>query len=449
MALTGLQIFKLLPNTNCKECGFQTCLAFAMKLAARQVELDLCPHASEEAKEILGASAAPPIRPVRVGTGPREVTLGEETVLFRHEKTFYHATAIALTVSDRMSQDEIARKISEANRISFDRAGETLTVNLLAITPESGDGEQFAEVALKISDGSGFPLILRSEDPDLLKPALEACAMRRPLLYAATEENWEAMAELGTSFNVPLVVRAHGPLHHLHELAAKVRGRGVEDLVLEPEAGTLVQSLENQTLIRRAALEQSDKDFGLPTLTTLGSRDADPLGVGAAATLAICKYSSILVLDRYEPWMFLPLLTLRQNIYTDPQKPLQVDPGIYTIGEPGPDSPVALTTNFSLTYFIVSTEMEGSTFPGYLVILEAEGLSVLTAWSAGKFGGEYVAKALLETGIEEKISHRKVIIPGYIAVIQGEMEEALPGWDVLVGPEEAADIPTYLKEVWR
>jgi acetyl-CoA decarbonylase/synthase complex subunit gamma len=449
MALTGLQIFKLLPNTNCKDCGFQTCLAFAMKLAARQVELDLCPHASDEAKEVLGAAATPPIRGVRIGTGPREVAVGEETVMFRHDKTFYHATAIALSVSDQMSDEDIAARINRAKDISFDRAGETLAVNLIALKSEGGDANRYADLALRVSDESGFPLILCSEHPEPLKSALDTCAVRRPLIYAATLENWEEMADLARSYKVPLAVRHHGSLAELHDLSAKIRESGVEDLVLEPGAESLSQALEYQTAIRRAALEQSDKDFGFPTLVRLGGDGESALTTAAAASLGICKYASIMILDTDEPWMFLPLLALRQNIYTDPQKPLQVDPGIYPIGEPGPDSPIAVTTNFSLTYFIVSTEMEGSGAPGWLAVVEAEGLSVLTAWSAGKFGGELVGKRLLEMGIEDKVSHRKVIIPGYIAVIQGEMEDAMPGWEIMVGPEEAGDIPAYLKEVWR
>jgi len=448
MALTGLQIFKLLPNTNCKDCGFQTCLAFAMKLAARQVELDLCPHASDEAKEVLGAAATPPIRLVRIGTGPKEVAVGEETVLFRHDKTFYHHTALALTVGDQMPEADLARRISETEAVCFDRAGETLSLDLVALRCESGNANHYAETARRLSDESGFPLILHSENPEILRAALEACAVRRPLIYAATGGNWEGMAELARSFKVPLVVRHDGSLSELHDLAAKIRETGVEDLVLEPGAKTLREALENQTVIRRAALEQSDKDFGLPTLMTVGGGGASPQAGAAAATLGICKYASIVILEGDEPWMFLPLLALRQNIYTDPQKPLQVDPGIYPIGEPGPDSPLALTTNFSLTYFIVSTEMEGSGVPGWLSVVEAEGLSVLTAWSAGKFGGEFVGKKLLEMGIEDKVSHRKVIIPGYIAVIQGELEDTLPGWEILVGPEEAGDFPAYLKQVW-
>ncbi len=449
MALTGLQIFKLLPNTNCKDCGFQTCLAFAMKLAARQVELDLCPHASDEAKEILGAAATPPIRLVRIGTGPKEVAVGEETVLFRHDKTFYHSTGIALSIDDALSDEDLAKRVADAEGISFDRAGETLAVDLIALTAGSGDAHRYADVARRVSDESGFPLILCSDDPEILGPALEACAVRRPLISAATEENWERTAELARSFKVPLAVRHHGSLAELHNLAARIQEAGVEDLVLDPGAKTTAEMLRNQTAIRRAALELSDKDFGFPTLVTLGRDGKVLFSTAAAATLAICKYASIVILEKYEPWMFLPLLGLRQNIYTDPQKPLQVDPGIYPIGEPGPDSPLALTTNFSLTYFIVSTEMEGSGVPGWLAVVEAEGLSVLTAWSAGKFGGEYVGKKLLEMGIAEKVSHRKIIIPGYVAVIQGEIEDAMPGWEILVGPEEAGDIPAYLKQVWK
>jgi len=448
MALTGLQILKLLPNTNCKECGFQTCLAFAMKLAARQVELDLCPHASEEAKAVLGAAASPPIRPVTIGTGPRKVTVGEETVLFRHEKTFVHPTAVALAVGDGISAEELDRRLAEAEAIEFNRAGETLRIDLVALTPETGSAQTFARFVERVSERTDLPFILRSENPELLGPALEVSAARRPLLHAAGPTQWEPMAEMAKTFGAPLVVRGEGTLGDLHDLAAKVRERGVEDLVIEPHAPTLARALEAQTLIRRAALEHSDKTFGFPTLAVVGGGSGSLLAAGAAAAAAVCKYASIVVLERDERSMFLPLLTLRQNIFTDPQKPLQVDPGIYAIGEPGPDSPVAVTTNFSLTYFIVSTEIEGSGVPAHLVVLEAEGLSILSAWSAGKFGGELVAKRLLESGIEKKISHRRVIIPGYVAVIQGEMEEALGGWEVLVGPEEAADIPGYFKEVW-
>jgi len=446
MALTGLQIFKLLPNTNCKDCGYPTCLAFAMQLAAKKVELDLCPHASEEAKQVLGADATPPVRGVTVGTGPDAVRTGEETVLFRHDKTFLHPAVFALGMGSDLDESGLKKRIQDIHNIEFQRAGEDLKVDMIALLDKNGDPAAFRKACRAIMDETAYPLLLSSEKEEVLRSALEQAAVRRPLIDGASGENWEAFAALAKEFGVPLVVKSPGTLQEQAELVEKIKENGVEDLVIDPGAGRLGALHESNTIIRRAALEDSFKTFGFPILQRLSGDDLYRAGMRAA--LGVCKYSSIILFEDFAPWQFLPLLTLRQNIYTDPQKPLQVEAGIYYVGEPGKDAPVFITTNFSLTYFIVSSEIESTGVPSHLMIVDVEGMSVLTAWSAGKFGGADVAKVVKASDLEARIDHRKVIIPGYVSVISGELEDELSGWEVMVGPQEASDIGSYLKEIW-
>ena len=446
MALTGLQIFKLLPNTNCGDCGVPTCLAFAMKLAAKRAELSKCPHASDEAKTALGEASTPPIRKVTIGTGESAATIGEELVMFRHDKTFYHKTVIAplLHNNNNNAVDE-AKTLSS---IVIERAGEVLKIDAIALQQSGDDGELFASTAQAISSETGLPLILISGDPDGMKKALDLVAGTRPLLYPEGDACLDAMAALAKEKGVPIVVAGPAGLEELAEKVRKVKAGGVEDIVLNPSSKGLAGSLRDQTLIRRAALQADVKDLGYPTISGALSGGDSSCTSSIASIAAICKYSSILVVEDFQPWQFLPLLTLRQNIYTDPQKPLQVEPKIYPIREPDESSPLLVTTNFSLTYFMVSTEIEGSEVPSHLLITEAEGQSVLTAWAAGKFTPEIIAKAVMESKIEEKLKHRKLIIPGYVAMLSGELEENLAGWRVYVGPQESADIPAYLREEW-
>ena len=446
MALTGLQIYKLLPQTNCKECGYPTCLAFAMKLAAKQVALDLCPYASDEAKETLGAASVPPIRKVVIGKKDHKVTLGEEVVLFRHDKTFYHATALALGIGDDLPENRFGNAVQSISNASYERAGETIAVSMIALLDKSADTANYAAKAKYIAGNCPLPIALVSEDPERAGAAAEAIADAGGLLCGAKTDTASAFAEIAKRNKLPIVLRAKS-LEELGSLAEKVASEGVKDILLDPGLSSQADILNHQTQIRRMALERQVEGFGYPSVLSI-PEDKDPYQAALTASLGIAKYAGVVILPNWETWQLLPMLTLRQNIYTDPQKPLQVEAGNYTVGEPDENSPVYVITNFSLTYFMLSSEIDASGEPGYIVIVDAEGMSVLTAWSAGKFGGEQVGKFIKECGIADKIAHRRVIIPGYVAVIKGDVEDSLPGWEVIVGPQEASDLPAFVKEVW-
>jgi len=446
MALSGLAIYKLLPRTNCKECGFPTCLAFAMKLAARQVELDSCPHVSDEAKATLDAASAPPIRLVTVGSNERKIEVGNETVMFRHERTFYHQPGIFYRLGDDGPADAFAASLDEIASYSVERVGMPLTADGVAAENVSGDGAVFAAAVAQAVE-AGLPVVLIADSPEAMQAGLEAAKGTSPLIYAAREDNWEAMAALALRYEAPLVVRSDGDLAALAELTQKLGGKGVKDLVLDPGKRGWADSLAALTQLRRLALKKGMRALGYPIIAFPGegAEDADEEALLAAQYVA--KYAGIIVMDHFDPASLYPLLALRQNIYTDPQKPIQVSPGLYEIGEPRPESPLLVTTNFSLTYYTVAGELEASGMPAWLLIADAEGMSVLTAWAAGKFDAERIAKAVNTMGVLDKVGHKRIIIPGFVATISGDLEDELPGWQIMVGPREAIGIPSYLKQV--
>ena len=445
MALTGLEIFKLLPQTNCGDCGVPTCLAFAMKLAQGGAELTSCPHVSEEATAALGAAAAPPMRAVTVGTGESAFTVGEETVLFRHDKTFVNPSAIGVVVDADAGDDAIGATVAQANASSFERVGQVLRCSFVAIR-SAGDGAGFRAATERVAAATELPLVLMSEDPGEISSALEAVADRKPLIHAATEANADAMIALAKENGCPLAVRAQG-LEAVIALTEKADAAELTDVVIDSAPATPADGLRDRVLARRAALEKEVSALGYPTMTfpgDLASGDARLEAVYAAVDVA--KYGSIIVLSTADPSVMLPLLVLVQNIYTDPQRPMRAEAKIYEFGSPGPDAPLFITTNFSLTYFIVSSEIESAKIPARLGIVESEGLSVLTAWAAGKFVPERIAKFINESGVAEQISHRDIIIPGAVAQISGELEGELEEWNVIVGPYEAAEIPAFAKK---
>jgi len=447
MGLTGIQIFKYLPKTNCGDCKFPTCLAFAMRLAAAQVRLDACPHVSDEAKKILTEVSAPPIRLVKLGAGDRVIELGDETVLFRHEKKFNHPSGLALAIADNLSDQEIEQKALEVNNSTIERVGQCLRVDLICIQEKSGDAGRFAQVAKKIAGLSSAGLILHSLKAEIMKAALAETAARKPLIYAATQENQSQMTALAKEYKTPLAVYSDQGLEALSALTDTITAAGVEDLVLDSGARSSGRMLSDLTQIRRVAIKKKFKSLGYPTIVFPGEGADNSLMEAARAGIGIAKYASLIVLNSINKEMLLPLYTLRQNIFTDPQQPMQVTENLYKVGEPAEDAPLLITTNFSLTYFIVLGEIENSKIPSWLLVADSEGLSVLTAWAADKFNAPKIAKLVKKQNIEEKIKHRKLIIPGYVSVLSGEIEEELPGWKVLVGPREAANIPKYLREL--
>ena len=446
MGLTGIQIFKLLPKTNCGECGVPTCLAFAMNLAAAKAELDSCPYVSAEAREKLSEASAPPIRQVAIGAGVRAFKIGGETVMFRHEKTFYNPTGIAALIKSDMDGGALDRKLKEWNAFQYERVGLNLRPELVALKDVNGNGAAFAAAAKKIAEESEFNLILMTDKADVMKAAVDVCAFKKPLLYAATAQNAEAMAKLAKEKGLPLAVKADG-LQNLIAMSDKLTGMGLKDLVLDSGARDPKQVLQDQVAIRRAPLKAGNRSLGFPTIAfpceMAGNLDVETV----LSAMLIAKYAGIVVLSDFKGESLFPLLLERLNIYTDPQRPMTVTQGIYEIGAPNENSPVCITTNFSLTYFIVSGEIEGSRVPSWLLIMDTEGLSVMTAWAAGKFSGDAVASFVKKSGIADKIAHKKLIIPGYAASISGEMEEELPGWEVMIGPRDASLIPKFLKEM--
>jgi acetyl-CoA decarbonylase/synthase complex subunit gamma len=445
MGLTGIQIFKLLPKTNCKECGVPTCLAFAMNLAAGKAELASCPYVSEEAKAMLSEAAAPPIRPLAIGAGENVVKVGGETVLFRHEKTFVNKPGIAILIRDTLPDTEVNARLKRFKELKYERVGLTLRPELVAIKNESGDPGKFEALAKKVKSETDAALILMSDKVDALTAGVKACADRVPLIYAATDGNSDALANLAKENKCPLAVKAEN-LDALIALSDKLTAAGLKDLVLDSGSRTLRKAFEDQVHIRRAALNQKNRSLGFPTITFPCEMTKDPLKEALIAATFISKYAAIIVLSDFQGEAIFPLLVERLNIYTDPQRPMMMQQGIYPIGTPTEDSPVLITTNFSLTYFIVSGEVESSRVASWLLVMDTEGLSVLTAWAAGKFVGDAIGAFIKKSGIAEKVKHRRVVIPGAVAAVSGDLEEELgKGWEVKIGPREAAHIPAFLK----
>lgn len=447
MALSGLQIYKLLPKTNCKDCGFPTCLAFAMKLAQQGAELSQCPHVSEEAKQALAASARPAMLPVTVGTGERAFTVGNETVMFRHEKTFVNPTAMVVRVKASDAPDAVMETVSKVDSYTAERVGIDMRFNGIAIDSSNGDAGAFASCVQQVAGKTQLPLILMADQPSVMEKGLASVKDRRPIIHAATKSNVGEMAKLAAQYKCPLAVKGE-TLADLAEVAEQAVKAGAQDLVLDPSPKDFGSALTLLTQIRRLALNARQPLFGYPVMALTGPATSSPLEEVALAGQLVAKYANVVVMDHFSPSSAYALLTERMNIYTDPQKPIQVEPGVYPIRDPGKESPVLVTTNFSLTYFSVAGEVEGSGASAWLVICDADGLSVLTAWAAGKFDGERIGKAVKSTAVADKIRHRLLVIPGHVATLSGEVEEELPDWNILVGPRESMDIPNYLKNIW-
>jgi len=443
MPLTGIEIFKLLPKTNCGECGVPTCLAFAMNLAAARAELSACPHVSEEAKAKLQEASAPPIRPVTIGVGDRALKVGGETVMFRHEKRFENPPGLAILIKDTMEDSEIDARLERFN-VQYERVGLTLRPELVAVKDESGDASKFEALASKVKQNSDCSIILMSNNPDILAAGVKACADRRPLIYAATKDNLDSVANLAKENSCPVAAKASG-LEELADLTTKLTEAGINDIVIDSGSRTVRQAFEDQVIIRSAALTKKFRPLGFPTIVFPSEMSDDPMKEAVIASMFMAKYGGIIVLSDFQGESLFPLLVERLNIYTDPQRPLATSQGIYEIGNPDENSPVLITTNFSLTYFIVSGEIESSKVPSHLLVMDTEGLSVMTSWAAGKFVADAIGPFVKKSGIMDRVKHHKLVIPGYAAAESGGLEEELPGWEILVGPRDGSHIPAYLK----
>jgi acetyl-CoA decarbonylase/synthase complex subunit gamma len=442
MALTALDIFKLLPKTNCGDCGVPTCLAFAMKLANKQAELSACPHVTDDAKAQLDASSQPPMRLIKFGTGDNELQIGNETELFRHEKKFFHESKFSLLVEDTWDPGKLESSIEQANKTKFERVGQEMKLNMIAIKSTSENADTFAKAVETVTNKTKLPLILISTKPEVLEPALKQVAANKPLIHGANAQNWEAMAKLASENNCPLAVIAP-TLEELAELTGKVTGAGVQDLVLDFGPKSLGETLVLATIHRRLALKKNFRPLGYPLMVNMEHVTENDAIFAAIASM---KYGGIVVLPNIEPEKMYPLFTLRQNIYTDPQVPIQVKQDLYAINNPTQDSPLLFTTNFSLTYFTVQGDIENSKVPSWLQVVNTEGLSVMTAFAADKLTPDMVIKALDESGASSKINHNKLIIPGMVSRMSGKLNEK-SGREIIVGPRDSSKLPKFLKEM--
>lgn len=443
MALKALDIYKLLPKRNCKECGDPTCLTFAMKLAGGKADVELCPYLDEAAKSVLGATTRPPIRLVKLGIGERSFSVGEEFVLYRHEKTFYHPPGIVFKIADTESPDKISAVTVRVRDEFFTRVGADLRFNGIAIENASGSAETFARAVETVEKIADLPLILITADPAAMAAALTHCGTYRPLIHAATSENRKEFCALAKQHGCPLVVRAK-TIDELAQLTRDCTADGVQDLIMDLLPESLQAFVVRSTTIRQLAITRVAPELGYPVYLDASIMDLPD----AAIALGIAKYASIIVVSPLSPALAEAALTLRQNIYTDPQKPIQMNPGLYRVGNPGRDAPVLMTVNFSLTFFTLQGYLESTRLPCFMLIVDTEGLSVLTAVAAGKLSEMLVKDSIKKFAVEEEVSHRKLIIPGYASPLSGRIEEAT-GWKVMVGPRDAAEIGEYLHEEWK
>jgi acetyl-CoA decarbonylase/synthase complex subunit gamma len=446
MPLKGTDIVKKLPDggkKNCKECGFPTCFAFAMKLAAAGTTLDKCPYLPEDIRAELEEALAPPIKLVTIGKGANALQIGNEEVIYRHEKTFVHPPGIGLLVADKEPEAKIDEKLKKIKEMQFPWVGRILKADILALRFESGDKSKFEALVNKVNASVDLPLVLISEDVDVLLSSYKLCGDKRPLLYPVTKENIDKVIASVKDTPTPLGVRGNN-IEDLIPLTIRLKEAGLDEIVLDPGSRNMRDAIKDQTLIRRAALKQNFRPLGYPTIGFPCFMNKDEIRQVLLAAMYVIKYPGIIVLSDFDQYSLLPLLVQRLNIYTDPRIPMSVEQKIYEIGEPSPDSPVLITSNWALTYFIVASEVEGSKVPSWLLVKDTEGLGVLTGWAAGKFSGDSIGPFVKKSGIEEKVKHRRLVIPGKVARIKGELEEALPGWEIIVGPREASEIPAYL-----
>jgi acetyl-CoA decarbonylase/synthase complex subunit gamma len=446
MPVSGSEIVKMLPGKKpCKDCGYPTCFAFAMKLATGGATVEKCIYLTPEVKAKLEDLLAPAIKLVTIGTGDNKVQVGNEEVIYRHEKTYVHPPGIAILISDKESETKVNEKIKKVKELQFPWVGLTLKAELLALQFESGDKSKFLSLVKKVNDSSNLGLILISQDLDTLFAARDICADKKPLLYPVTKENIDQAIPKIKAKPTPVGVRG-GSIEELIPLTMKLKEAKVDEAVLDPGSKNLLEAIKDQTFIRRAALKQGFRPLGYPTIAFPCFMAKDGLKEALSASVFVDKFAALIVLSDFDQYSLLPLLVQRLNIYTDPRFPMAVEEKYYEIGEPDENAPVLITSNWALTYFIVSSAIEATKVPSFLCVKDAEGLGVLTGWAAGKFSGDSVGAMVKKSGIENKVKKKKIVIPGRVARIKGELEDALPGWEVVIGPREASGIGAFLPE---
>lgn len=446
MALKALDIFKLTPKKNCKDCGFPTCMAFCMKVASGAVDVSKCPHMSEESLAKLSEATAPLMKSLKIGTGESEYALGGETVLFRHEKTLVNKNRYAVSFNESMSQEEIDSKIANIENVNYIRIGEEMKVEI-ALLEYKGNKENFLNLVNKFNDSNlELAYIVSCDDVDVAKESISILKSKKPSLYGANKDNYKEMISIVKSSKLPLGVKASS-LEELYSTVEAIQKEGYKELILDVTGDSIKETFANSVQVRRIALKEQDRTFGYPSIIFVNKLSNNDSNMEIAlSSIFTIKYGSIIVIDDISYSKALPLFALRQNIYTDPQRPMRVEPKVYPINNPDENSPVLVTVDFALTYFIVSGDIERSKVPVWMVVPDAGGYSVLTSWAAGKFSGNSISSFIKECKIEELTNNRDLIIPGKVAVLKGDIEDNLPGWNVIIGTEESMEIPKFLKD---
>ncbi len=462
--LSPIAVYKNLPKTNCKECGQDNCMAFATKIVNREIELDSCKPLlkPEFAKQYaaLKEMLKPAVKEITVGVGEKAKKIGGKLVMYRHEFTYKNPTAIAIDVTDEMPDAEVVSRVQKTDNFSFEYIGNTLKLDMIAVRSTSGDAEKFKSCVKKVSETTKLPMILCTFSPTVAEAGLMAAPKARPLLYAANASNWKDMAELSIMYDCPLVASSPNDLSGLISLAKTLQEYGVKDIVLDPGTFTnegLADTINNFTMLRRAATKGGEELAGLPLLGIPMAawmnkgETADDLikwRESYVASMLIVRYADIVIMHGNDGWSLLPITVLRQNIYTDPRKPVAVAPGLKVFGTPDENSPVMFTSNFALTYYTVASDIESSKTNAYLIVVDAEGSAIDSGVAGRKLTAEKIAEAIKTSGIESKVKHRKIISPGKASRISGEIEE-LSGWKVLVGPRDSSEIPKYIIDKWQ
>ena len=441
MAVKGLDIFKLSPKTNCKECGCPTCMAFCMKVAQGALQIEQCPHMSDEAKALLSDATAPAMKTVKIGAGDKEISLGGETVLYRHEKTFVSHNVFAVPVCTCMDAAAVDAKLADMAKIDYERIGEREFVETIMVHGEDGKATELADLAKK-ADATGRVVIIDTTDVACAKAAVEAIKASKPVLVGANKDNFADMNTIATEAGIALGV-CGASIEEIYDTVKALEDAGNKNLIIDVTGADVKETLKNAVLVRRTAIKDGDRSFGYPSIVKVAKLAKGDLHLQTAyASLFTLKYGSIIVMENMTMAEALPLYGLRQNIYTDPQKPMKVEPGIYPLNGAGPEDPVMLTVDFALTYFLVTGEIERSKVPVNLVITDASGMSVLTAWAAGKFSSSTVKKTFDELDVAGKINNRTLIIPGKVAVMKGEIADKLPDWNVVAVSYTHLTLPT-------
>jgi acetyl-CoA decarbonylase/synthase complex subunit gamma len=460
--ISPIDVYMLLPKTNCKKCGLENCMAFAAKVVNREIAIEVCLPLLEKVNEknykTLWEMLKPPVKEIAVGTDSNAAKIGGKLVMYRHEFAYFNPTAIAIDVTDEMSNEELQSRVKKTESFAYEYIGQKLKLNMIAVRSTSNDPDKFRSTVKKVVESTSLPIILCSFSPSIIESGLMAVPKSKPLLYAATKDNWKDMAELALTYDCPLTVFAPNDLNLLKSLTKTLLEYGVQDLVLDP--GTfpnegLSDTINNFTMIRRAACKKGDEIFGFPMIGTpivAWAEKTDAPEINAwneayVASMLIARYTDVLIMHSMNGWVLLPTVVLRQNIYTDPRKPVAVETGLKVFGKPNENSPVMFTTNFALTYYTVASDIESAGVNCYLLVIDTEGIAVDSAVAGRKLTAEKVADAIKEAKVEEKVRHRKLIIPGKAARLSGEIEE-LSGWQVLVGPRDSSDIPKFLQEKW-